>query len=42
LREFLALSATVDFTAKLTKAADGRMRFENADYERKDGQWKYL
>ncbi len=42
LREFLALSASVDFTAKLAKGADGRMRFENADYERKDSEWKYL
>lgn len=41
LREFLALSATVDFTAKLVKK-DGMMRFENPAYERKDSQWKYM
>lgn len=41
LREFLALSATVDFSATLVKK-DGMMRFENPAYERKDGQWKYM
>lgn len=41
LREFLAMSATVDFTAKLVKK-DGKMRFENPEFERKDSQWKYL
>jgi len=42
LRQFLALSATVDYSARLTKAADGMMRFENPQYEQKDNQWKYL
>ena len=41
LREFLAMSATVDYTAKLVKK-DGKMRFENPEYERKDSQWKYM
>jgi len=41
LREFLAMSATVDYTAKLVKK-DGLMRFENPAYERKDSQWKYM
>lgn len=41
LREFLALSATVDYSATLVKK-DGRMRFENPAYERKDSQWKYM
>lgn len=41
LREFLALSATVDYSAALTKR-DGRMVFVNPEYERKDAHWKYL
>ena len=41
LREFLSLSATVDYSAKLVKK-DGMMRFENPAYERKDSQWKYM
>jgi hypothetical protein len=39
LREFLAASADVDFTAKLV-AREGRMAFENPAYEQKPGQWK--
>jgi len=39
LREFLAVSADVDFAAKLT-AKNGRMVFENESYEQKPGQWK--
>lgn len=39
LREFLALSADVDFTAA-TRAKDRRMVFENATYEQKPAQWK--
>ncbi len=35
LKEFLSISATVDFDAKL----NGSM-FANPDYEAKDGQWK--
>lgn len=42
LRDFLAMSATVDYTAKLTKARDGMMKFDNPEYERKDSQWKYM
>lgn len=42
LREFLALSATVDFTAKVSKSRDGMMRFDNAAYESRDGRWKYM
>jgi hypothetical protein len=41
LREFLALSATVDFAAALVKR-DGQMKFENATYESKNAQWKYM
>ena len=41
LREFLAMSATVDYTAKLVKK-DGLMRFENPAYERKNSEWKYM
>lgn len=41
LREFLAMSATVDYSATLV-AKNGKMRFENPDYERKDSQWKYM
>ena len=44
LREFLALSATVDFTAKVSKrgAGDATLKFDNPAYESKDAQWKYL
>ena len=44
LREFLALSATVDFTARLSKrsADDATLKFDNPAYESKDAQWKYL
>lgn len=43
LREFLALSGTVDFTAKVSKrAGESRLRFENPEYEQKNNQWKYL
>ena len=41
LREFLTLSATVDYSAKLV-SKNGKMRFENPEYERKDSQWKYM
>ena len=39
LREFLAMSADVDFAATL-KSQDGRMLFENPAYEAKSAQWK--
>jgi hypothetical protein len=39
LREFLAASADVDFTATLV-SKNGRMVFENAAYEQKPSQWK--
>jgi hypothetical protein len=39
LREFLAASADVDFSATLTPK-NGKMVFENAAYEQKPGQWK--
>jgi hypothetical protein len=39
LREFLALSADVDFAATLTPR-NGKMVFENPAYEQKPGQWK--
>jgi len=41
LREFLTLSATVDYSAASTKT-HGRMVSVNADYERQDPHWKYL
>jgi len=39
LREFLDLSADVDFAAKL-KTENGRQMFENPAYEAKSAQWK--
>ncbi len=43
LREFLALSATVDFTARTSqKPGDDALKFDNPAYEQKDNQWKYL
>ena len=43
LREFLAVSATVDFTAKVSKRGnDPQLKFDNPAYEQKDSQWKYL
>ena len=42
LRDFLALSATVDYAAKTTKGKDGMSRFDNPAYETKDDQWKYM
>lgn len=39
LKEFLAVSADVDFDAKLV-ARNGRMIFANADYEQKPWEWK--
>jgi outer membrane PBP1 activator LpoA protein len=39
LREFLAVSADIDFTATLTPR-NGKLIFENADYEQKPAQWK--
>jgi len=43
LREFLAMSATVDFTAKVSKRGkDPLLKFDNPAYEQKDSQWKYL
>lgn len=41
LREFLAASATVDYSATLVKTG-GSMKFENPAYESKDAQWKYM
>jgi hypothetical protein len=43
LREFLALSSTVDFTARVSKkGSDPALKFDNPAYESKDAQWKYL
>jgi hypothetical protein len=43
LREFLALSATVDFSAKVSKKGnDPALKFDNPAYESKDAQWKYM
>lgn len=39
LREFLVMSADVDFAAAVT-TADGRTRFANPAYEAKSSQWK--
>jgi hypothetical protein len=39
LREFLQLSADVDFSAKLL-TQDGRSTFENPAYQAKPSQWK--
>ena len=40
LREFLQLSADVDFNATLTKTQDGVSKFENPAYQAKGSQWK--
>ena len=40
LREFLAVSADVDFGAALKTTEDGRSRFENPAYEAKSAPWK--
>ena len=40
LREFLAVSAEVDFDAALTSTEDGRARFANPAYEAKSAPWK--
>jgi hypothetical protein len=42
LREFLAKSATVDYTARVSKAKDGLLKFDNPEYERRDHEWKYM
>ena len=42
LRDFLALSATVDYAVKTTKGKDGMSRFDNPAYESKDDEWKYM
>ena len=39
LHAFLDMSASVDFSARLV-AANGRMRFENQQYEEKPSEWK--
>jgi hypothetical protein len=39
LKEFLAMSADVNFDAAL-ESRDGKMRFVDPQYERKDGRWK--
>ena len=39
LREFLDLTADIDFNAKLV-SRNGRMVFENPDYESRDTNWK--
>jgi len=40
LQDFLAVSADVDFGAKLVEA-DGKMKFADPDYERKPQEWKW-
>jgi hypothetical protein len=40
LKEFLALTADVDFDAKLEPEGGGRMRFANAQDEQKSSDWK--
>lgn len=39
LKEFLELTSDIDFNAKLVNR-NGRMKFENPDYEAKDYNWK--
>jgi hypothetical protein len=39
IRDFLAISAEIDFSAKLV-ASGSQMRFANADYEGKPDEWK--
>jgi len=40
LKEFLALTADIDFGAKLESTGGDRMRFANPDLESKDSNWK--
>jgi len=40
IKQFLALSGSVDFNAKLVESG-GRKRFVNPDYEAKPGEWKF-
>jgi hypothetical protein len=40
LREFMQLSADVDFNATLVKTQDGPSTFENPAYQAKPSQWK--
>ena len=42
LRNFLAVSADVDFNAQLVRSAGGKMTFANPDYESKPAAWKAL
>jgi hypothetical protein len=42
LREFLALSATVDFAARVQKTPEGGVVFVNPEYESKPPGWKAL
>jgi hypothetical protein len=40
LQEFLALTADVDFGAKLYKGSSGKMYFEKTEYQNKSAEWK--
>ncbi len=40
LQEFQEFSANVDFDAKLVPGEQGKMKFANPEYEKKDGRWK--
>jgi len=40
LKDFLALTADIDFSAKVEPAGGGRMRFANPQYEAKSANWK--
>jgi len=40
LNQILALTANIDFGAKLESAGGGKMRFANPDYESKGSDWK--
>jgi flagellar biosynthesis GTPase FlhF len=40
LKNFLALTSDMDFSAKLESAGAGRMRFANPAYEAKSAEWK--
>ena len=40
LKEFLALTADIDFGAKLEATGSGKMHFANSDFESKSSNWK--
>ena len=40
LKDFLALTADIDFDAKLQDSGGGKKNFANSEYEQKDSNWK--